>query len=410
VTDRKQHNLIMLVLGALAAIGPFSTDMYLPGFQAIAHSLRTDIAHVDLSLTSYFIGISLGQLAYGPMLDRYGRKKPIVIGLLLYIFAALGCALSPSIAYLITLRFFLAVGACVGMVGSRAVVRDLFSGSEIARALSMLMMIFGIAPIIAPTIGGLAVTLFGWRFIFGVLAAIAVVVLFAVQRLLRETKQADLSVSLRPANVVREYLNVFREREFIVYAGAASAATACLFSYITGSPFVFIDLFGFTPTQFGWIYGVNACSLIAANHVNRVLLKKYDIRRVLLVCTIVQSAIGVLLLAGSCMGFLPKMATLGLIFCFLFCFASIMPNAMGLALQRFSRNAGSASALIGAMQMIVGALASALVSYLHDGTAFPMALMMCASASTALILLATATLFSTRLSHRHEPGRPSMIE
>ena len=408
--DRKQHNLIMLVLGALAAIGPFSTDMYLPGFQAIAHSLRTDMAHVDLSLTSYFIGISIGQLAYGPMLDRYGRKKPIVIGLLLYIFAALGCALSPSIDYLIALRLFLAVGACVGMVGSRAVVRDLFSGSEIARALSVLMMIFGIAPIIAPTIGGLVVTLLGWRFIFSVLAAIAVVVLFAVQRLLHETKQADPSVSLRPGNIVREYLNVFRERESIVYAGAASAATACLFSYITGSPFVFIDLFGFTPTEFGWIYGANACSLIAANHVNRVLLKKYDIRRVLLVCTIVQSAIGLLLLAGSCMGFLPKMATLGLIFCFLFCFASIMPNAMGLALQRFSRNAGSASALIGGMQMIVGALASALVSYLHDGTAFPMTLMMCASASTALILLATATLFSTRLSHRREPGRPSMIE
>ena len=354
MTDRKQHHLIMFVLGALAAIGPFSTDMYLPGFQAIARGLRTDIAHVDLSLTSYFIGISIGQLAFGPMLDRYGRKKPIILGLLLYVFAALGCALSPSIDCLIALRFFLAVGACVGMVGSRAVVRDLFSGSEIARALSMLMMIFGVAPIIAPTIGGMVVTLLGWRFIFGVLAAIATVVLFAVQRLLRETRQADLSVSLRPRNVVREYLNVFKEREFILYAGAASAATGCLFSYITGSPFLFIDLFGFTPTQFGWIYGVNACSLIAANQINRMLLKRYDIGRVLLVFTAAQTAIGLLLLGGTFIGVLPKIATLGLIFCFLFCFASIMPNATGLALQRFSRNAGSASALVGGMQMIVG--------------------------------------------------------
>ncbi len=406
MTDRKQHNLIMLVLGALAAIGPFSTDMYLPGFQAIARSLRTDMAHVDLSLTSYFIGISIGQLAFGPMLDRYGRKKPIVLGLLLYVFAALGCALSPSIDYLIALRLFLAVGACVGMVGSRAVIRDLFSGSEIARALSMLMMIFGIAPIIAPTIGGVVVTLLGWRFIFGVLAAIAIVVLFAVQRLLHETKQADLSVSLRPGNIVREYLNVFKEREFVLYAGAASAATACLFSYITGSPFVFIDLFGFTPTEFGWIYGVNACSLIAANHVNRMLLRKYDVGRVLLVCTAAQTAIGLLLLVGSSIGFLPKVAALGLIFCFLFCFASIMPNAMGLALQPFSRNAGSASALVGGMQMIVGALASALVSYLHDGTAFPMALMMCASASAALVLAAAAILFSKHPGHGVEPSPP----
>jgi len=398
----------MLVLGALAAIGPFSTDMYLPGFQAIARSLRTDIAHVDLSLTSYFIGISIGQLVFGPMLDRYGRKRPIVLGLLLYIFAALGCALSPSIDCLIALRLFLAVGACVGMVGSRAVVRDLFSGSEIARALSMLMMIFGVAPIIAPTIGGVVVTLLGWRFIFGVLAAIAAVVLFAVQRLLRETRQADLSVSLRPRNVVREYINVFKEREFILYAGAASAATGCLFSYITGSPFLFIDLFGFTPTEFGWIYGVNACSLIAANQVNRMLLRKYDIGRVLLVFTAVQTAIGLLLLGGTSIGFLPKTAVLGLIFCFLFCFASIMPNATGLSLQRFSRNAGSASALVGGMQMIVGALASASVSYLHDGTAFPMALTMCASASAALLLAAAATLFLKHAAHGDEPGRPSI--
>jgi DHA1 family bicyclomycin/chloramphenicol resistance-like MFS transporter len=406
VTDRKQHNLVMLVLGFLSAIGPFTTDMYLPGFRAITLSLKTDMAHVDLTLTSYFIGFSIGQLACGPMLDRYGRKKPILLGLLLYICAALGCALSPSINHLITLRFFLALGGCVGMVGSRAVVRDLFSGSEIARALSVLMMIFGIAPIIAPIIGGMVVTLLGWRFIFGVLAAIAVAMLFAVQRLLYETRQADLSVSLRPGNIVREYLGVFKEREFIVYAGTASAATACLFSYITGSPFVFIGLFGFTPAEFGWIYGANACSLIAANHVNRVLLKKYDIRRVLAVCAVAQSAMGLLLVAGTYMGFLPKAATLGLICGCLFCFAPIVPNATGLALQRFSHNAGSASALIGAMQMIAGALASALVGYLHDGTAFPMALMMCASASAALVLLATATLFSTHPGHRREQERP----
>jgi len=369
--DRKRHGLILLVLGALAAIGPFSTDMYLPGFQEIARSLQTDIAHVGFSLASYFIGISMGQLAYGPLLDRYGRKKPIILGLFLYLFAALGCALSPSIHYLIALRFLLAVGGCVGMVGSRAIVRDLFSGAEIARAMSALMTIFSIAPVIAPTTGGLVVTLLGWRFIFLVLAVLASALLLAVS-LLDETKRTDLSVSLRPRNIIREYLGVFREREFIKYAGATGAATAGLFSFLTGSPFVFISLFGFTATEFGWILAANGCSFIAANQVNRLLLRKHDAREVLLVCTVVQSAAALLLLACACTASPPRAATIGLVFCFMFCFGLMVPNGTGLALQPFSRNAGSASALIGSMQMISGAVASASVSYLHNGTALPM--------------------------------------
>jgi DHA1 family bicyclomycin/chloramphenicol resistance-like MFS transporter len=391
--DRKRHGLILLVLGALAAIGPFSTDMYLPGFQEIARSLQTDIAHVGFSLASYFIGISMGQLAYGPLLDRYGRKKPIILGLFLYLFAALGCALSPSIHYLIALRFLLAVGGCVGMVGSRAIVRDLFSGAEIARAMSALMTIFSIAPVIAPTTGGLVVTLLGWRFIFLVLAVLASALLLAVS-LLDETKRTDLSVSLRPRNIIREYLGVFREREFIKYAGATGAATAGLFSFLTGSPFVFISLFGFTATEFGWILAANGCSFIAANQVNRLLLRKHDAREVLLVCTVVQSAAALLLLACACTASPPRAATIGLVFCFMFCFGLMVPNGTGLALQPFSRNAGSASALIGSMQMISGAVASASVSYLHNGTALPMVAMMGASAGTVLVLLIAATLFS----------------
>lgn len=310
----------------------------------------------------------------------------------MYSIASLGCAFSPSIHSLIVLRFFVAVGGCVGLVGSRAVVRDLFSGREIARALSMLMMVFGVAPIIAPTIGSLVVATLGWRFIFGVLTTIAVVVLVAVARVLHETKQVDLSISLRPGNIVREYVTVIKEHVFIVYAGAAAAASGGLFSYIAGSPSVFIDLFGFSTTQFGWIYGVNACSLIAANQVNRMLLRKYHSREVLLGCTMVQFGTGLILLAGGVVGFLPEIATLGLIFCFLLCFGLILPNATGLALEPFSRNAGSASALIGALQMVVGALASASVSYLHNGTVVPMVLMMCASAALSLILLVIAVL------------------
>ena len=174
---KKQRGFVMLILGGLAAVGPLTTDMYLPGFPSIAKSLHTDIAHVGFTLTSYFFGFAIGQLCVGPVLDRYGRKKPMKLGMILYIVAALGCALAASIEQLVTLRLLLAIGGCGGIVGSRAVVRDLFSGNEMARALSLLMMIFGVAPIIGPTIGGIVVTLFGWRFIFVALAIFAVMVL-----------------------------------------------------------------------------------------------------------------------------------------------------------------------------------------------------------------------------------------
>jgi DHA1 family bicyclomycin/chloramphenicol resistance-like MFS transporter len=395
--EKKPHGLIMFVLGALAALAPFTTDMYLPGFPSIARTLHTDIAHVEFTLTSYFLGFFAGQLAFGPVLDRYGRKKPIIFSLILYILAALGCAFAASIHQLIGLRMLLAVGGCVGIVGSRAVVRDLFSGSDLARSLSLQMMIFGIAPIIAPTIGGIVVTLLGWRFIFVSLALIALLVLVAVQCVLGETKGNDFSVSLRPASIVQEYVTVLKSREFVFYAGAGGSVTGCLFAYIAGSPFVYIDLFGYTATQFGWIYGINACGLVASNQVNRMLLKKYESRDVLLACTVAQSSTALVLMAGARMGFLPNIAIMGLILCVLFCFGLALPNATALALEPFSRNAGSAAALFGSTQMIAGAASTAMVSLLHDGTPFPMALIIFVSAASAFALVSSFALHRPRL-------------
>jgi DHA1 family bicyclomycin/chloramphenicol resistance-like MFS transporter len=397
--DRKQQNTILFVLGALSAIAPFSVDMYLPGFPAIARDLKTDVAQVGLTLTSYFIGLSMGQLMFGPVLDRYGRKKPLMVGLFVYILAAVGCTFSPSINYLIGLRLFLAMGCCVGMVGSSSVIRDLFSGREVARALSVLMTIFGVAPIIAPTIGGLIVSTLGWRFIFGVLAVMGAFVLVAIKQVLPETKGADPSISLRPKSVMIGYSKVFGERRFVIYALAGAAGSGGLFSYITGSPFVYIDLFGFTATQYGWIFGVNALATVVGNQVNRMLLRKYDSALILPAVTALQTAIGLLLLTGSFTGMLPKMAFVGLVVLFLFCFGFINPNSAALALQPFSRNVGSASAIMGSTMMISGAVASGLVSYLHNGTAVPMTLMMAVCPGAGFILMTLGPLFM-RTRHR----------
>jgi DHA1 family bicyclomycin/chloramphenicol resistance-like MFS transporter len=404
--DMKRHNLIVVVLGTLTAIGPFSIDMYLPGFPAIARSLNTDIAHVGLTLTSYFIGISLGQLGYGPALDRFGRKKPVLFGLSLFIVAALGCALSPSIHYLIVTRFFLAVGCCVGIVASSAIIRDLFTGKEVARALSTMMMIFGIAPIIAPTLGGLVISAFGWRYIFGVLAAIGVLVLVAVSRLIHDTRGPDVSVSLRPSKVVRGYLSVLRAPQFLFFAATALAGTAGLFVYIAGSPFVYINLFGLTVTQYGWIFGINATLFVIGNQANRMVLKKYDSGQVLIVVTVIECAITSVLAVGSFLGFLPPWAFLALVASYMFCYAFLSPNAVALALQPFSRNVGSASASYTSMQMGSAALASGLLTYFHNGTELPMAVMMAAAAGLSLAFAIVGTVF-IRKGLKREPATSS---
>lgn len=387
--DRKQKNTILIVLGTLSAIAPFSVDMYLPGFSAIARDLRTDMAHVGLTLTSYFLGISLGQLMMGPVVDRYGRKRPLIIGLLVYILSAIGCALAPSVYTLIVLRFFLAMGCCVGMVGGNSIVRDLFSGREIARALSLMMTIFGVAPIIAPTLGGLITALLGWRFVFGALALIGISVLLAISLLLPETRKADPTISLLPKEVILGYLKVFKEKTFLLYILAGAAGSGGLFSYITGSPFVYMDLFGFTPTQFGWIFGGNALAIVLGNQLNRILLRKYESTWILYRITAIQSAIGILLMTGTLMDFLPKQGFVGLMVMFLFCFGLINPNSSALALQPFSRNIGSASAIMGSTLMISGAVASGLVSSLHNETAIPMTLMLALYPSASLFLLTT---------------------
>jgi len=394
--ERGLYRRVIFVLAALSAIGPFSVDMYLPGFPAIAADLKTDIAHVGLSLTTYIIGICIGQIAYGPIMDRYGRKKPLILGLIVYIAAAMGCAASGSISWLISLRLVLALGAGVGVTGSRAIVRDLFSGKEIARVMSLLMMVFGIAPIIAPSMGSLVVSTMGWRAIFIVLAAIAAAVLFAVVRFLKETRGADASFSLRLGNIVRQYVDVFRNREFVTYTLAGSAGTGGFFAYITGAPFVYMKLLGFTEAQFGWIYGANVLGLIIASQINRALLRKRSSLDVLFKAMVIHLAVSIALVISAQPRFGGVTGTVALVFCYLFLMGFIGPNGMALALDPFTKNAASASAMMGSLQMVAGASASALVSYLHNGTALPMASVMAGCTCVGLLVLCESALFTKR--------------
>lgn len=385
----KQKYSLLFILGGLSALAPFSIDMYLPAFPSIAKSLNTDISQVALSLTSYFIGISLGQLFYGPITDKFGRKKPLIFGLSVFLLASIGCALSPSINWLITMRVVLALGGCVGMVVSRAVVRDLFPVSEIAKIFSILMLIVGVAPILAPTIGGWVLTVSSWRTIFYFLTAFSFILIVCVFLYLPESKNPNRAKSLKAKDVLKDYADVFQEKTFLYYALASSIAMAGMFAYISGSPFVFMKFHSFTEQQYGWVFGGNAMGFIIGSQLNRVLLNKYSSLQVITFASFVLLGISILMFSLFGLDLLSPGILIAMIFTFLFSLGLLVPNCTALALAPFTYNAGSASALIGFIQMITGAGVSGLVSILHNGTVFPMVFGMffCGTICFLIILL-----------------------
>jgi MFS transporter, DHA1 family, multidrug resistance protein len=364
---------LILILGLLSAIGPFSIDMYLPAFPDIARGLNTTESKVLLSLSSFFIGISAGQLVYGPLLERYGRKKPLYVGLSIYLLASLGCALAGSVNALITLRLLQALGGCVGMVAARAMVRDMFDVKENAKVFSMLMLVVAVSPIIAPTAGGYVSALLGWRWVFIMLMIINAITLAGIYFLLPESKKPDPAFSLKPAPILNNFAGVIKHPQFYTYALTAAISAAGLYAYIGGSPSVFMGIFHVTEKQYGWIFALIAMGLIGASQINSVLLKNYTSEQIIKVALACQSTIGLVLVILTFLGWNDLFITIFLIFLFLCCQGFTFPNASALSLAPFGHNAGSASALLGAIQMSIGACTSALVSVFQNKTALPMA-------------------------------------
>lgn len=364
---------LILILGLLSAIGPFSIDMYLPAFPDIAKGLNTTESKVLLSLSSFFIGISAGQLVYGPLLERFGRKKPLYVGLAIYLLASLGCALAASVNHLIALRLLQALGGCVGMVAARAMVRDLFDVKENAKVFSLLMLVVAVSPIIAPTAGGYVSALLGWRWVFIMLMIINAITLAGIYFLLPESKKPDPNFSLKPVPILNNFAGVIKHPQFYTYALTAAISAAGLYAYIGGSPSVFMGVFHVTEKQYGWIFALIAMGLIGASQINSVLLKNHTSEQIIKVALACQGIIGVVLVVLTLLGWNDLFITIFLIFLFLCCQGFTFPNASALSLAPFGHNAGSASALLGAIQMSIGACTSALVSVFQNKTALPMA-------------------------------------
>lgn len=386
IRNKKREKIILLVLGTLIALGPFSIDMYLPSFESIAKEFTTTKAQVGFSLTSYFIGIAFGQLAYGPIMDKFGRKKPLLIGLVLYIVSAISCFYSPNLYWLIISRFFLAMGSSAGMVASKAVVRDIFPPQEVARAISFLMLIMGGAPIIAPTIGGIVITHFSWHIIFLILAVLAVLMFISVAKFLPESIEPDNTVDLKIDQVINKYKGILEDKIFLTFSFAGSLTIGAMFAYISNAPSLFMDKFNLTESQFGWLFGMNAAGLILGSQLNRLVLKRASTFAVTLVIGFILVALGVLfLINGYLIG--DFYTTVILLFFILFLLGFQNPNTTALSLFPFTKRAGRASALVGSLKMIFGAIASFIISKFTGPSLIPLATIILVSLTLSLFLL-----------------------
>lgn len=384
---KKRNFFLILLLGSLTALGPFSIDMYLPGFPAIARDLHTTVARVSLSLSGFFIGISAGQLLYGPLLDRFGRKKPLYIGLIIYIIASIGCAYATSINALIVLRCIQAIGSCAAAVASVAMVRDIFPVTENARVFALLMLVVGVSPMIAPTVGGYVTTAFGWHAVFLVLMVLGVVNLVASIFGLPDNYLPDKTLSLKPKPILKNFIAVLAEPQFYTYAFTGAIAFSGLFAYVAGSPLLFMDIFALSEENYGWVFAFLSIGLIGSGQLNTLMLKKYSSEQLIFGSLIVQSVTGIIFLTGSINGWFGLAETIFLLFIFLSCLGFANPNTSALSLAPFSKNAGSASALMGAVQMGLGTLASIGVSLFDTRSSLPMVAIMASTSLLALTVL-----------------------
>ncbi|MFF7200720.1 multidrug effflux MFS transporter [Streptomyces sp. NPDC008141] len=373
---RRVGLLVTLVLGGLTALPPLSMDMYLPALPAVTDSLTAPAATVQLTLTACIAGMAFGQLVVGPMSDRWGRRRPLLIGMVVYVVATAICAMAPSVQLLIGFRLLQGLAGAAGIVIARAVVRDLYDGVEMARFFSTLMLISGVAPIIAPLIGGQVLRVTDWRGIFVVLTGVGILLTLVVVRWLPETLAPERRHSGGVGETLRTVRSLLGDRVFSGYMLTGGLSFAALFSYVAASPFVVQEIYGASPQTFSLLFGLNSVGLIAVGQINgRLLVGRVSLDKALGfgLGMITLAATGLLLMTSGVFGRASLFAVAAGLFVLMSSMGLAMPNTNALALMRTPHAAGSASALLGTSAFLLGAVASPLVGIAGEATAVPMA-------------------------------------
>ncbi|MEU3454756.1 multidrug effflux MFS transporter [Micromonospora sp. NPDC006766] len=382
----RQRLRLVLVLGSLIAIGPLTIDMYLPALPTITTDLHTTSAAVQLTLTGTLAGLAVGQLLIGPLSDAVGRRVPLLAGLGLHIVASVLCAIAPNIGTVGALRVLQGLGVAASAVVSTAVVRDLFSGAAFAKLFSRLMLVMGVAPILAPTLGSGLLRWSNWRGVFLALAVFGVLLIAVAARGLPETLPPERRRRGGAAATVRDYRALLRDRTFVGLVLVTGLAMAALFAYVAGSSFVFQQQYGLDEQQFGLAFGAGAVGLITATQLNVRLLRRHSPQRILVTALAVGTAAGLVLVTVAATGFGGLAAILAALWVVLATAGLAMPNAPALALSRHGEAAGTAAALLGSVQFGIGALAAPLVGVLGTGSV-AMAVVVAGGMAMALAVL-----------------------
>ena len=394
-----------LILGLLSAIGPFAIDMYLPALPAIGLALGAEVGSVQFSLTAFFLSLGVGQLLYGPVSDMVGRKPPLYFGLGLFTLASVGCALATDIHTLVGFRFLQGLGAAAGMVIPRAVVRDLHTGTEAARLMSLLMLVFSVSPILAPLAGSGVIALSGWRGVFWAVCLASLAGLALVYGALRETRSAEERVDSSVGSALRAYGVLLRDWHYLGLVGIGSAALAGFFVFLAGSPFVLINHYGLTPTQYSLAFSVNAVAFIGASQFTAWLGERVGMVRMVKFAGTASGITLVSLLAFYLGGGDDLRVLIALNFIASAFIGLVIPTVSVLALEEHGAIAGTASALLGTLQMLLGAVAMALVGLFANSEPLPMVMGM-ATGSLVGVALTWITLRGDPRAHMAADSAP----
>lgn len=377
---------LVLILGLLSAIGPFAIDMYLPALPQIGASLGAEVGAVQASLTAFFLSIGVGQLLYGPVSDMVGRKPPLYFGLTVFAIASVGCALAPNIEILVAFRFMQGLGAAAGMAVPRAVVRDLHTGHAAARMMSLLMLVFSVSPILAPLAGSGVIAAAGWRAVFWVVAAAALLGLIATWRGVEETRTAEARLDSSLGGALKAYLSLLRDWHYLGLVFIGGCAMAGFFVYLAGSPFVLINYYGLSSTQYSMAFAFNAIAFIGASQLTGRLGQRFGLVNVVKAAASASGFTMAALLAYYLMGG-EQLAVLIVLYFIASAFMGlVIPTTSVLALEEHGEIAGTASALLGTLQMLSGAAAMQIVGHFSNGEPLPMVVGMAAGALVGVAL------------------------